>query len=88
MIKGLFISNKNNLDLLDSTSLDFRTSHINEDKVIAPGLPVQNIYSIFSEVNSSINKEKKLNNNKIKKIFKRREGFRKLNGEYNLNVLN
>jgi parallel beta-helix repeat protein len=88
LINGLFISNKNNLDLLDSTSLDFRTSHINEGAAIAPGLPIQNIYSIFSKVNSSINKEKILNNNEIKKIFKRREGFRKLNADYNLNILN
>ena len=77
MIKGLFISNKNNVDFLDSTSLDFRTSHINEDKVLAPGLPVQTIFSIFSEVNSNINNEKKLDDGKIKKIFKKREAFRK-----------
>ena len=75
--KGLFISNKNNVNLLDSTSLDFRTSHINEDKVLAPGLPVQTIFSIFSEVNSNINNEKKLDDGEIKKIFNKREDFRK-----------
>ena len=77
MNRGLFISNKSNVKLLNSTHIDVKHLNISNKGKVALGLPIQKIYSIFTNKNLGVSPEDRLDTGKMKKIFNNREIFSK-----------